>query len=90
VICIYCDDSWDKKGVKAAFVALVKDIGLVSSAYKCDANTILGISSTHPSKIKSSLYVKNGEFSRLVSLNRAASVAELEPSASTLTNLIAR
>lgn len=62
VICVYCDDSWDKEGVKAAFVALVKDLGLVSQAYKCDANTILGIDSKHPSKIKSSLYGKNGEY----------------------------
>lgn len=66
MICVYCDDSWDEKGVKAAFLALVKDLGLVSSAYKCDANTILGIDSKHPSKVKSSMYGKNGELIPLI------------------------
>ncbi|GAA5972119.1 hypothetical protein JCM11641_002505 [Rhodosporidiobolus odoratus] len=58
VICVYCDDSWDREGVEKAFRALVHEEGLVSSAYKCDANTLLGIDSKHPSGIRSSLYGK--------------------------------
>jgi hypothetical protein len=38
VICVYCDDSYDKDGVGKVFEALVKECGLVSQAYKCDAN----------------------------------------------------
>ncbi|GJN90261.1 hypothetical protein Rhopal_003262-T1 [Rhodotorula paludigena] len=56
VICVYCRDSWDKDGVGKAFKTLVKDLNLISTAYKCDANTIAGIDSKHPSGIKSSLY----------------------------------
>ncbi|KAK4050648.1 hypothetical protein OIV83_003374 [Microbotryomycetes sp. JL201] len=59
VICVYSDDSYNKDGVGSVFRALVNDLGLVSSAYKTDANTILKIDSNHPSKIKSSLYGKN-------------------------------
>ena len=59
VICCYCDNSFDKDAVKEVYKALVS-IGLVSSAYKADANTILGIDSKHDSGIKSSLYGKNG------------------------------
>ncbi|KDE04680.1 hypothetical protein MVLG_04904 [Microbotryum lychnidis-dioicae p1A1 Lamole] len=58
VICIYCDDSWDRDGVGKAFKCLVRELGLVSSAYKSDANTLLGIDSKHSSGIRSSLYGK--------------------------------
>lgn len=79
MICIYCDDSWDKEGVKTAFHALVKDLGLVSTAYKCDANTILGISSTHPSKIKSSMYGKLGEYLSFIFLGVDALQLRVSP-----------
>ncbi|SCV73417.1 BQ2448_7343 [Microbotryum intermedium] len=58
VICVYCDDSWDRDGVGKAFKCLVRDLGLISSAYKSDANTLLGIDSKHSSGIRSSLYGK--------------------------------
>ncbi|KAK4055047.1 hypothetical protein OIO90_003388 [Microbotryomycetes sp. JL221] len=59
VICIYCDDSWDKEAVGKVMRVLVQELGLLPSAYKHDVNTILGIDSKHPSQIKSSLYGKN-------------------------------
>lgn len=34
VICIYCDDSWDKKAVGEVLEILVKELKLVPSAYK--------------------------------------------------------
>ncbi|GAA6028644.1 hypothetical protein JCM8097_007326 [Rhodosporidiobolus ruineniae] len=58
VICVYCNDSWDEAGVAKVFKTLVSELHLISSAYKCDANTILGIASGHPSGIKTSLYGK--------------------------------
>ncbi|KAM0791745.1 hypothetical protein ACM66B_004012 [Microbotryomycetes sp. NB124-2] len=64
VICVYCDNSFDKEAVGTVFRTLVNDLGLVSSAYKTDANTILGIDSNHPSKIKSSLYGKSDFMSK--------------------------
>lgn len=61
VICIYCDDSWDKKAVGEVLEILVKELKLVPSAYKCDANTYLHIDSKHESKIPSSLW-KTSDF----------------------------
>ncbi|GAA6015780.1 hypothetical protein JCM10207_008792 [Rhodosporidiobolus poonsookiae] len=58
VICVYCDDSWDKDAVAKVFKTLVTELSLVSSAYKADANTIIGIDSKHASGIRSSLYGK--------------------------------
>lgn len=37
VICVYCEDSWDKEAVGNVFRALVTDCELVSKAYKVDA-----------------------------------------------------
>lgn len=34
VICVYCDDSWDKEAVGKVFKTLVEDLNCVSSAYK--------------------------------------------------------
>lgn len=34
VICVYCRDSWDKDGVGKVFKTLVKDLNLISTAYK--------------------------------------------------------
>ncbi|GAA5832230.1 hypothetical protein JCM5353_008206 [Sporobolomyces roseus] len=56
LICVYVEDSWDKKAVGKVFETLLEDLQLSSSAFKCDANTILGIDSKHPSGIRSSLY----------------------------------
>ncbi|GAA5903611.1 hypothetical protein JCM5296_001370 [Sporobolomyces johnsonii] len=70
VICVYCDDSWDKDGVATAFKALVQKLRLVSAAYKCDANTILGIDSKHESGIRSSMYGKN-DFMTAAEINEA-------------------
>ncbi|GAA5993641.1 hypothetical protein JCM10908_000656 [Rhodotorula pacifica] len=58
VICVYCDNSWDREAVGKVFKVLVEDLNLVSGAYKCDANTLLGIDSKHASQIRSSLWVK--------------------------------
>ncbi|KAM0746795.1 hypothetical protein T439DRAFT_329493 [Meredithblackwellia eburnea MCA 4105] len=55
-ICVYVDDSWDKKAVGEVFEILVKELKLHSQSYKCDANTILGIDSKHKSGIPSSLW----------------------------------
>ncbi|BGP25805.1 translation Initiation factor eIF-4e-like domain protein [Rhodotorula toruloides] len=64
VICVYCDDSWDKETVGKVFKTLVEDLNCVSSAYKIDAFTILGIDSKHPSGVGSSLYGKNDFMTR--------------------------
>lgn len=34
VICVYCDDSWDREAVGKVFKVLVEDLNLVSGAYK--------------------------------------------------------
>lgn len=34
VICVYCDNSWDKEAVGRVFKVLVQDLSLVSGAYK--------------------------------------------------------
>ncbi|GAA5990788.1 hypothetical protein JCM5350_004645 [Sporobolomyces pararoseus] len=59
LICVYVNDSWNKRAVGRAFNCLVNDLQLVSSAYKCDAFTILGIDSKHETGIKSSLWTKH-------------------------------
>ncbi|GAA5895526.1 uncharacterized protein JCM6883_001535 [Sporobolomyces salmoneus] len=59
LICVYVNDSWDKEAVGKAFKCLVEELKLVSTAYKCDAFTILGIDSKHETGIKSSLWSKN-------------------------------
>ncbi|GAA6064080.1 hypothetical protein JCM10212_002722 [Sporobolomyces blumeae] len=61
VICVYAADSWNREAVGKAFKALVEGLELVSTSYKCDAFTILGIDSKHESGIKSSLWSK-GDF----------------------------
>ncbi|BGP56494.1 hypothetical protein JCM8202v2_004115 [Rhodotorula sphaerocarpa] len=53
VICVYCDNSWDKEAVGRVFRVLVEDLGL------SDANTLLGIDSKHESGIRSSLWTKH-------------------------------
>lgn len=34
MICVYCDDSWDREAVGKVFKVLVEELNLVSSAYK--------------------------------------------------------
>ncbi|GAA5907885.1 hypothetical protein JCM8208_001976 [Rhodotorula glutinis] len=56
VICVYCDDSFDEQAVGDVFKVLVNDLGQVSSSYKPDVLTVLGIDSKHASGLPVSLY----------------------------------
>ncbi|KAL8280144.1 hypothetical protein RQP46_007474 [Phenoliferia psychrophenolica] len=71
VICVYVDDSWDKDAVEGALKILANDLKLTPLSYKCDANTLLGIDSNHPSKIPSSLW-KVSDFLDLAKLKEEA------------------
>ncbi|KAK9898384.1 hypothetical protein P389DRAFT_33108 [Cystobasidium minutum MCA 4210] len=59
VICVYCEDSWNRDLVGDAFKTLVKEVGVVPGSYKADIYTYAGIDSKHPSKMRSTLYGKN-------------------------------